>query len=159
MYDDKVKAIREKYPAGTRIRLLKMDDPQSPAPKTLGTVVSVDSIGSIQMRWDSGGSLALIPGEDEFEIVSKTVWDEFPITVPDTDIKLTPAQADEIHRQYEAHCTAEYIADVYKLSNKEALDYGFEIRMLMDKYDYDESTAIDEVLQEREDDSEGGPVC
>ena len=64
-----VKTLRELYPAGTRIRLLKMDDIQAPPAGTEGTVTFVDDAGTIHMRWDTGSSLGLISGEDEFEVL------------------------------------------------------------------------------------------
>lgn len=64
-----VKTLRELYPAGTRIKLLKMDDIQAPPAGTEGTVTFVDDAGTIHMRWDTGSSLGLISGEDEFEVV------------------------------------------------------------------------------------------
>jgi hypothetical protein len=56
--------LREKYPAGCRVELLKMDDIQAPKIGTKGTVVGVDDIGSIMVRWDSGSSLSVVFGED-----------------------------------------------------------------------------------------------
>ena len=64
-----VKTLRELYPAGTRIRLLKMDDIQAPPAGTEGTVAFIDDAGTIHMRWDTGSSLGLISGEDEFEVL------------------------------------------------------------------------------------------
>lgn len=42
-----VEAIRKEYPAGTRVRLVKMDDIQAPPLGTEGTVVGVDDTKSI----------------------------------------------------------------------------------------------------------------
>lgn len=56
--------LREKYPAGCRVELLKMDDIQAPKIGTKGTVVGVDDVGSIMVRWDSGSSLSVAFGED-----------------------------------------------------------------------------------------------
>ena len=56
--------LREKYPAGCRVELLRMDDIQAPKIGTKGTVVGVDDIGSIMVRWDSGSSLSVAFGED-----------------------------------------------------------------------------------------------
>lgn len=62
--------LREKYPAGTKIQLISMDDPYTHLkPGDIGTVQGVDDIGNILMLWDSGGSLSLIPGVDRFKIV------------------------------------------------------------------------------------------
>ena len=59
-------ALRNQYPKGTRIKLIYMDDLLAPEPGTCGTVTHVDDLGNILMRWDNGGSLALLPGVDNF---------------------------------------------------------------------------------------------
>lgn len=64
-----VERLRREYPAGTRVRLLAMDDVQAPPAGTLGTVTAVDDAGHILMSWDSGGSLNLVYGVDSFEKV------------------------------------------------------------------------------------------
>ena len=64
-----VERIRAQYPAGTRGRLLSMDDPQAPPIGTEGTVLGVDDAGHIMMSWDSGGSLNLVYGVDRFQTV------------------------------------------------------------------------------------------
>ena len=46
------KENRAKYPPGTRIMLLSMDDPHHPVPPgTRGTVEHVDDTGTIHMKW------------------------------------------------------------------------------------------------------------
>lgn len=63
----KVLNIKAAYPKGTRIVLISMDDPYTKlVPGDKGTVVGVDDAGQIMMKWDSGSSLSLIPGEDSF---------------------------------------------------------------------------------------------
>ena len=64
-----VEHLREQYPAGTRVRLLSMDDPQAPPIGSEGTVIGVDDAGNIMMSWDSGGGLNLVYGVDSFQIV------------------------------------------------------------------------------------------
>ena len=66
-----VKKIKEEYPEGTRVRLLKMDDEQAPKVGTLGTVRGVDDTGTIFVSWDSGGGLGIVYGEDLCEKVNK----------------------------------------------------------------------------------------
>lgn len=64
--------IKSLYPVGTRICLIKMDDLYAPVPSgTCGTVVFVDDIGQIQMRWDNGRGLALVPGVDQFSVIDE----------------------------------------------------------------------------------------
>ena len=65
-----VNTIKEMYPKGTRIELIYMDDPYAPVPSgTKGTVEFVDDMGQIDMKWDNGRTLALIPEVDEFKII------------------------------------------------------------------------------------------
>lgn len=59
-----IKRLREQFPAGCRVRLVKMDDPQAPPIGTLGTVSGVDDIGSILVNWDNGCGLNVVYGED-----------------------------------------------------------------------------------------------
>lgn len=64
----KAKMYKEMYPAGTRIELISMEDPYMPVePGTKGTVVCVDDMGQIHMKWDNGRTLALVPSEDNFK--------------------------------------------------------------------------------------------
>ena len=56
--------LREQFPQGARVELLRMDDPQAPPLGTLGTVRGVDDTGSIMVAWDSGSGLNVIYGED-----------------------------------------------------------------------------------------------
>ena len=61
---DALAALREQYPSGTRVELLRMDDPQAPPIGTKGTVRGVDDTGSIMVAWDGGGSLNVLYGAD-----------------------------------------------------------------------------------------------
>ena len=60
------------YPVkGSCVRLLKMSDEQAVPSGTLEKVTHVDSIGSIHVNWATGSTLALIPGEDNYEFVKE----------------------------------------------------------------------------------------
>ena len=61
--------LKRRYPAGTRIRLIEMAGDEDYRYGDEGTVTSVDDAGQIHMRWDKGGSLAIIPEEDRFEVI------------------------------------------------------------------------------------------
>lgn len=55
------------YPPGTRLELISMGKDPDPVPSgTRGTVERVNSYGDIEMSWDNGRTLSLIPGEDSF---------------------------------------------------------------------------------------------
>lgn len=56
-----------------------------------------------------------------------------------------------IHEYYEAASTAEYLMENYEqFANDEsaALNAGYEVRHLMDKYGYSEEDAIDKMLED-----------
>lgn len=76
--------LRTMYRKGTRVELVSMDDFQAPPVGTRGTVIGVDDIGSIMVRWDNGSSLSLAYGVDScwilFTVTTKCygeekVWD------------------------------------------------------------------------------------
>lgn len=52
---------------GDTIRILRLDDPYSfDYPGRVGTVLYIDGMGQLHGTW---GGLAVIPDEDEFEII------------------------------------------------------------------------------------------
>ena len=59
-----VDVLRRQYSAGTRVELVRMDDPQAPPIGTKGTVKGVDDIGSIMVAWDNGCGLSVAYGAD-----------------------------------------------------------------------------------------------
>ena len=61
-----LESIRKQFPKGTRVELIKMNDPYNKklCPGSQGTVVSVDDIGTIHVVWDCGSSLGIVYGED-----------------------------------------------------------------------------------------------
>ena len=57
---------------GDRIRLLAMpNDPDPIPPGSTGTVVSATTgaFAQIEVDWDNGRTLALIPGVDQYDII------------------------------------------------------------------------------------------
>ena len=64
-----LKSIREQYPLGTRVELIRMDDPQAPPVGTRGTVIGVDDIGTIHVKWDTGSSLGIAYGADACRVL------------------------------------------------------------------------------------------
>ena len=69
---NEVERIKEQYPVGTRIELISMDDPYTPVESgMMGTVVIVDGAGTLHMKWENGRTLGIVPGEDQFRVISK----------------------------------------------------------------------------------------
>lgn len=66
---EQIAALRQKYPAGTMVQLLSMEDTQAPPPGTLGKVQGIDDAGQILVHWQTGSTLNLIPDVDAFRIV------------------------------------------------------------------------------------------
>lgn len=58
---------RLNYPPGTRLELISMGNAPDPVPPgTRGTVQQVNCLGDIEVQWDNGRSLSLIPSADSF---------------------------------------------------------------------------------------------
>ena len=63
--------LREKYPPGTRIELIHMEDEFSPVEEgTRGTVRFIDDIGQMHMLWDNGRTLAVNAETDSFRALT-----------------------------------------------------------------------------------------
>ena len=54
---------------GKRIRCLHMYDPLPVPPQSMGTILFIDDLGNIHVKWDNGRNLSIIPDEDNFEII------------------------------------------------------------------------------------------
>lgn len=55
---------------GTRVRLVSTSDSHTRLqPGDEGTVSLIDAVGTLFVNWDSGSSLGLIFGEDEWEVI------------------------------------------------------------------------------------------
>ena len=66
-----VERLRAMYPKGARVELIEMDDPYRDMPSGLkGTVVAVDDIGTVHIRWDNGSSLGAAYGVDRIRRIS-----------------------------------------------------------------------------------------
>lgn len=63
-----IESLKQKYPEGTVVELINMDDPQAPVPGTRLTVDHIDDMGQI---WSKEIGLALVPGVDMFKKVDR----------------------------------------------------------------------------------------
>lgn len=65
-----VEAVRARYPKGTRVELVSMDDPYSKLkPGNRGTVNHVDDTGTVFVNWDCGSGLGVVYGVDRIRIL------------------------------------------------------------------------------------------
>ena len=64
-----IERLRKRYPEGTTVRLFSMTGEPQMQEGLIGTVRLVDDIGSIHVNWENRSTLALLPDEDDFEIV------------------------------------------------------------------------------------------
>lgn len=71
-------------------------------------------------------------------------------------ITLSVSDLIDIHRYYEAACTAECLLENCEqvTTEEQAMKLGYEVRRKMDKYGYSEEDAIDEVLREHTSEDE-----
>ena len=61
---EEVARIRAKYPAGAKVRLISMQDPQAPPAGTIGTVLGVDDVATVHIAWSTRSTLGIIDGVD-----------------------------------------------------------------------------------------------
>lgn len=60
-----VGVLRKMYPEGSRVELVRLDDPYSKlTPSERGTVELVDDTGTVFVKWDCGSSLGIVYGVD-----------------------------------------------------------------------------------------------
>ncbi len=63
-----VECLRQRYPRGTRVELVQMNDPYTKLkPGDRGTVDFVDDAGTIFCTWDCGSSLGAVYGADQLK--------------------------------------------------------------------------------------------
>ena len=60
-----IEILRASFPRGCRVELLRMEDQQAPPIGTTGTVIGVDDIGTVHVKWDNGSGLGVAFGEDD----------------------------------------------------------------------------------------------
>ena len=59
-----VERVKKEYPAGTRVILQQMEDPQAPPVGAMGTILGVDDTASLLTKWDNGSGLNVVYGVD-----------------------------------------------------------------------------------------------
>ena len=70
---DTLKALGKRYPKGTHVTLVRMNDPYTKLrPGDLGTVDFIDDAGTLFCRWDNGSSIGAVFGEDEIRLYDNT---------------------------------------------------------------------------------------
>ena len=61
--------------------------------------------------------------------------------------ELSIMEMSEIANYFRACQFGEYLEDNYEITTEDAINYGYEVGRIMDKYDYNEETAIDTVAR------------
>ncbi len=74
---DTLERLRWKFPAGSEVELLRMDDVQAPPPGTRGKVMFIDDAGTIHVAWNTGSTLGVIHGVDEILPVCPVCHEEY----------------------------------------------------------------------------------
>ena len=99
---EELEALREKYPPGCRVELVKMDDPYREMPPGLqGVVTGIDDTGSIHVNWQNGSSLAVKIEDGEVtvgELLRRYVSrrKEFHFMTPSGYVDLTAQEAEKV---------------------------------------------------------------
>ena len=66
IHSEMLKQLKAYYKPGTKVKLVRMNDPFTHIPAgTIGVVTVVDDIGTIHTVWSNGSTLGIVFGEDE----------------------------------------------------------------------------------------------
>ena len=82
-----ISSLRAALPEGTVIRAIRMVnedgsmDSQAVPIGTYGKVSHIDDVGTIHMNWDTGSTLGILPGVDDFMVIGKNNFDKCFITI------------------------------------------------------------------------------
>lgn len=72
MTERKIKMLKERYPAGTRVQLDRMGNDPNPIPSgSKGTVSFVDDIGTVMVNFDCGRMFGICPDVDSFHKITE----------------------------------------------------------------------------------------
>ena len=63
---EQIERLKERYPAGTVVRLGQMEGEHQMPSGMEGKVIDVDDIGQIHVEWENGSTLALNVEEDDY---------------------------------------------------------------------------------------------
>ncbi len=148
------------FPEGTKIKLNHMNDQTKPVPEgTIGTVKFVDDEGTIHMQWENGSSLALILGEDDFEVVEENTMEKpFSRTISyyknfafGNNDQVYESTVKELKREIETrwfyHAEAN-INDNDEESYKNFIDWT---RMVIQIHDLNDEEFVDKILKGHSD--------
>ncbi|MHB1154860.1 MAG: DUF4314 domain-containing protein [Eubacteriales bacterium] len=117
--DEQLRYLREKVKPGTRVELIKMDDPYNKLmPGDKGTTTFIDDIGSIGVFWDCGSSLNLLNNVDSYRIINedddiKTFIEGFIIQQKEGKLLLCPRCGKHQMRLPIEHNAWSRYADIY----------------------------------------------
>lgn len=68
---EEINKLKEKYPAGTKIRLHNMEREMDMPSGLEGEVYHVDDIGQIHMKWENGRTLPINTETDSFSVITQ----------------------------------------------------------------------------------------
>jgi len=140
-----IEHLREQYPVGCRVELLRMDDPQAPPIGTYGTVRGVDDAGSIMVNWDSGSSLSVAYGFDSCKRIDDVM---IPITIYFDnlryDMDLTDGMIDDPAYGFDNTCQVLFPKAWLKdfLLEEGQISFGDEFDRWLKSYDCDDTDGI-----------------
>ena len=72
IHPDLLKQLKEYYKSGTRVMLIRMNDPYTHIPVgTMGVVTGVDDLGTVHTVWSNGCTLGIVFNEDYAEKIEE----------------------------------------------------------------------------------------
>ena len=59
-----LKQVKNRFPIGSRVELVQMNDSQAPPVGTKGIIIDIDDAASLIVKWDNGCGLNVVYDED-----------------------------------------------------------------------------------------------
>lgn len=148
------------FPEGTKIKLNHMNDQTKPVPEgTIGTVKFVDDEGTIHMQWENGSSLALILGEDDFEVVEENTMEKpFSRTISyyknfafGNNDQVYESTVKELKREIETRWFYHAEANINGNDEESYKNFIDWTRMVIQIHDMDDEEFVDKILKGHSD--------
>lgn len=144
------------FPEGTKIKLNHMNDQTKPVPEgTIGTVKFVDDEGTIHMQWENGSSLALILGEDDFEVVEENTMEKpFSRTILyyknfafGNNDQVYESSIKELKKEIETRWFYHAEANINSKDEESYKNFIDWTRMVIQIHDMDDEEFVDKILK------------
>jgi hypothetical protein len=115
---------------GMRIRNITMNDDNPVDEGMEGTIINIDSLGTIHVRWDDGRTLGVIPGVDEYELLPNEVSESKDFKIS-KEAKKNPV-VKKINKNFKTSLNRGKVKDIKVESESKKISIKDEVQRILD---------------------------